>query len=193
MLTSATHQALHKKRFEPMFNTRIMAMCSLFHMFWKNYTLSPRYGHVPVLLNTGTFLVYQYWPKMWYFHSSESAFVIQKFTILECKNGVILSMLVYQYSGTFSNVFISWFDQYQCTAICRTVTIGYNHTFLELFRALGHIHRTIPHVKGISKHFYVYVESRDNIIHFFNHSTSSIFHLHKFECFLFKEYVSKNH
>ena len=30
--------------------------------------LGPRYWNVPVLLNTGTFLVYQYCPKMWYIH-----------------------------------------------------------------------------------------------------------------------------
>ena len=32
----------------------------------KRYTLGPRYENVPLSVNTGTFLVYQYCPKMWH-------------------------------------------------------------------------------------------------------------------------------
>ena len=57
----------------------------------KKYTSGPRYWNVPVLVNTGTFLVYQYCLKMWYLCSLEHAGVIQKLTILECENGLVLS------------------------------------------------------------------------------------------------------
>ena len=57
----------------------------------KKCTSGPRYWNVSVLVNTGTFLVYQYCPKMQYLHSLESAGVIQQLTIPECKNGLILS------------------------------------------------------------------------------------------------------
>ena len=39
----------------------------------KKYTSGPRYWNVPVLVNTGTFLVYQYCLKMWYLYSLECA------------------------------------------------------------------------------------------------------------------------
>ena len=55
----------------------------------KSYTQSPRYWNVPVLVNTGIFRVYQYCLKMWYLHSLEHASVIQKYTILEHKNGLV--------------------------------------------------------------------------------------------------------
>ena len=52
----------------------------------------PRYWNIPVLVNTGTFLVYQYCPKMWYLHFSESAGAIQNLTITGMKN---TSMLIF--------------------------------------------------------------------------------------------------
>ena len=58
---------------------------------WKKYTWGPRYWNLPVLVNTGTFLVYQYCRKMWYLCSLECASVIQKLTILEHRNGLVLS------------------------------------------------------------------------------------------------------
>ena len=57
----------------------------------KKYTSGPRYWNVPVLVNTGTFLMYQYCLKMWYLHSLECAGVIKKLTILERINGLVLS------------------------------------------------------------------------------------------------------
>ena len=66
----------------------------------KKYTSGPRYWNVPVLVNTGTFLVYQYCPKMWYLRSLEHASVIQKLTILEHKNGLVLSNTRVPVSGT---------------------------------------------------------------------------------------------
>ena len=71
----------------------------------KKYTSGPRYWNVPVLVNTGTFLVYQYCLKMWYLRSLESAGVIQKFTILERKNGPVLSNTCVPVSGTWSILF----------------------------------------------------------------------------------------
>ena len=68
----------------------------------KKYTSGPRYWNVPVLVNTGTFLVYQYCLKMWYLRSLEHADVIQKLTILECKNGLVLSNTHVPVSGTSS-------------------------------------------------------------------------------------------
>ena len=73
---------------------------------WKRYTLGPSYRKfIPVLVNTGTFLVYQYCLKMWYFCSLERASVIQKLTILECKNGLVLSNTCVPVSGTWSTLF----------------------------------------------------------------------------------------
>ena len=71
----------------------------------KKYTSGPRYWNVPVLVNTGTFLVYQYCLKMWYLHSLERAGVIQKLTILEHKNGLVLSNTCVPVSGTWSILF----------------------------------------------------------------------------------------
>ena len=71
----------------------------------KKYTSGPRYWNVPVLVNTGTFLVYQYCLKMWYLRSLERAGVIQKLTILECKNGLVLSNTHVPVSGTSSILF----------------------------------------------------------------------------------------
>ena len=71
----------------------------------KKYTSGPRYWNVPVLTNTGTFKVYQYRPKMWYLRSLEHASVIQKLTILEHKNGVVLSNTRVPVSGTWSILF----------------------------------------------------------------------------------------
>ena len=73
--------------------------------FGKKYTLGPRYWYIPVLVNTGTFLVYQYWLKMWYLRSLERAGVIQKLTILEHKNGLVLSNTRVPVSGTWSILF----------------------------------------------------------------------------------------
>ena len=72
---------------------------------WKKYTSGPRYWNVPVLVNTGTFLVYQYCLKMWYLRSLERAGVIQKLTILERKNGLVLSNTRVPVSGTWSILF----------------------------------------------------------------------------------------
>ena len=71
----------------------------------EKYTSGPRYWNVPVLVNTGTFLVYQYCPKMWYLRSLEHASVIQKRTILEHKNGLVLSNTRVPVSGTWSLLF----------------------------------------------------------------------------------------
>ena len=78
------------------------------HMFWnlrKKYIWGPRYWNVPVLVNTGTFLVYQYCRKMWYLCSLECASVIQKLTILEYKSGLVLSNARVPVSGTWSILF----------------------------------------------------------------------------------------
>ena len=72
---------------------------------WKKYTSGPRYWNVPVLVNTGTFLVYQYCLKMWYLHPLEHAGIIQKLTILECKNGLVLANTRVPVSGTWSILF----------------------------------------------------------------------------------------
>ena len=71
----------------------------------KKYTSGPRYWNLPVLVNTGTFLVYQYFLKMWYLRSLEHVGVIQKLTILECKNGIVLSNTRVPVSGTWSILF----------------------------------------------------------------------------------------
>ena len=73
--------------------------------FWKKYTSGPRYWNVPVLVNTGTFLAYQYCLKTWYLHSLECASVIQKLTILEHKNDLVLSSTRVPVSGTWSILF----------------------------------------------------------------------------------------
>ena len=73
----------------------------------KKYTSGPRYWNVPVLVNTGTFLVYQYCLKMWYLRYLERAGVIQKLTILERKNGLVLSNTRVPVSGTWSILFPS--------------------------------------------------------------------------------------
>ena len=83
------------------------------NLFWwyridnyrKKYTSGPRYWNVPVLVNTWTFLVYQYCPKMWYLRSLEHAGLIQKLTILECKNGLVLSNTRVPVFGTWSILF----------------------------------------------------------------------------------------
>ena len=71
----------------------------------KKYTSSPRYWNVPVLVNTGTFLVYQHCLKICYLRSLKSAGVIQKFAILERKNGLVLSNTRVLVSGTWSILF----------------------------------------------------------------------------------------
>ena len=78
----------------------------------EKYTSGPRYWNVPVLVNTGTFLVYQYCLKMWYLRSLERAGVIQKLTILECKNGLVLSNTCVPASGTWSILFPVTFTYY---------------------------------------------------------------------------------
>ena len=72
----------------------------------KRYISGPRYWNVPVLVNTGTFLVYQYCPKMGYLHSLEHAGGIQKQAILEHqKNGLVLSNTRVPVPGTWSFFF----------------------------------------------------------------------------------------
>ena len=56
-------------------------------------------------MNTTTFLVYQYCLKMWYLRSLEHAGVIQKLSILERKNGLVLSNTRVPVSGTWSILF----------------------------------------------------------------------------------------
>ena len=87
-----------------------LAMNVIMSMFykiiqWKKYTSGPRYWNVPVSVNTGTFLVYQYCLKMWYLRSLEHAGVIQKLTILKWKNGLVLSNTHVPVSGTSSILF----------------------------------------------------------------------------------------
>ena len=79
--------------------------CLVLSCSGKRYTSGPRYWNVPVLVNTGTFLVYQYCLKMWYLRSLERAGVIQKLTILERKNGLVLSNTHVPVSGTWSILF----------------------------------------------------------------------------------------
>ena len=43
----------------------------------EKYTSGPRFWNVPVLVNTGTFLVYQYCLKMWYLRSLECAVLLR--------------------------------------------------------------------------------------------------------------------
>ena len=62
-------------------------------------------------MNTGTFLVYQYCLKMWYLYSLEHAGVIQKLTILERKNGLVLSNTRVPVSGTWSILFAKYLSQ----------------------------------------------------------------------------------
>ena len=73
--------------------------------FREKYTSGPRYWNVPVLVNTGTFCVYQYCPKLWSLCSLEHGSVIQKLTILEHKNGLVLSNTHVPVSGTWSILF----------------------------------------------------------------------------------------
>ena len=68
----------------------------------EKYTSGPIYWNVPVLVNNGTFLMYQYCLKMWHLRSLERAGVIQKLTILEHKNGLVLSNTHVPVSGTSS-------------------------------------------------------------------------------------------
>ena len=72
----------------------------------EKYTSGPRYWNIPVLVNTGTFLVYRYYLIMWYLRSLEPAGVIQKLTILERKNGLVLSNTRVPVSGTWSILFL---------------------------------------------------------------------------------------
>ena len=83
----------------------VLRCLSASNRFWKKYTSDPKYWNVPVLVNTGTFFVYQYCLKMWYLHSLEHASVIQKLTILEHKNGLVLSNTCVPVSGTWSILF----------------------------------------------------------------------------------------
>ena len=57
--------------------------------------------------NVQTFWVYQYCPKMWSLRSLEHASVMQKLTILEHKNGLVLSNTHVPVSGTWSILFPS--------------------------------------------------------------------------------------
>ena len=79
---------------------RIPWLESHWNFFWKKCTSGPRYWNVSVLVNTGTFLVYQYCLKMWYLRSVEHAGLIRKLTILERKKKVqYCPILVNQYLG----------------------------------------------------------------------------------------------
>ena len=85
--------------------------------FRKKYTSGPRYWNVPVLVNTGIFLVDQYCLKMWYLRFLERAGVIQKLTILERKNGLVLSNTRVLVSGTSSILFPSFVIRFSCWVI----------------------------------------------------------------------------
>ena len=67
------------------------------------YTVGPKYWNVPVLVNTGIFLLYHYYLKKRYLLSLERASIIQKMTILEHKNSLVVQYLytLYQYLGLF--------------------------------------------------------------------------------------------
>ena len=80
-------------------------LCLRSHQNWKRYTSGPRYWNVPVLVNTGTFLVYQYCLKMWCLRSLERDGVIQKLTILERIYDLVLSNTCVPVSGTWSILF----------------------------------------------------------------------------------------
>ena len=80
----------------------------------KVYFRSQIYWNVPVLVNTGIFMVYQYYLKLWYLRSLERAGVIQKLTILERKNGLVLSNTRVPVSGTWSIPF----PPFTCTCHC---------------------------------------------------------------------------
>ena len=71
----------------------------------KKYTSGPRYWNVPVLMNTGTFRLYQYCPKIWYLRSLERAGGIQKQTVLDHQNGLVLSNTRVPVSETWSILF----------------------------------------------------------------------------------------
>ena len=74
-------------------------------VYGKKYTSGPRYWNVPVLVNTGTLLVYQYCPKMWYLCCLEHAGGIQKQRIQEHQIGLVLSNTHVPVSGTWSTPF----------------------------------------------------------------------------------------
>ena len=68
-----------------------------------------RYWTVPVLVNTGTFLVYQYYPKMLYLPFLERVSSIQKLTLLERKMVQYCPILVYQYLGLEVHIFLDFY------------------------------------------------------------------------------------
>lgn len=66
----------------------------------EKFASGTAHWQVPVLVNTGAFLMYQNYWKMWYLYFLESACVIQQQTRLKFQNGQVLStLLVYQYLG----------------------------------------------------------------------------------------------
>ena len=97
----------------------------------KKYTSGPRYWNVPVLVNTGTFMMYQYCLKMWCLRSLQRAGCIQKLTILERQNGLALSNTRVPVSGTWSILFPT-------TAI--HLLIGWHFYFLHI---VWHLHLTV--------------------------------------------------
>ena len=80
----------------------------------KKYTSGLRYWNVPVLVNSGTVLVYQYCLKMCYLRSLEDAGLIQELTILEHKIGLVLSNAHVPVSGTSSILFPKIFLGVSC-------------------------------------------------------------------------------
>ena len=83
-------------------------------------TSGPRYWNVPVLVNTGTFLVYQYCLKMWYLRYLECAGGIEKQTKLECRNGPVLSNTHVPISGTWSTLFSDFFFFFHFSATIKS-------------------------------------------------------------------------
>ena len=79
------------------------------HLFpfkiWKKVYLRSQILERPSIGEYWNILAYQYCLKLWYLHSLECTCVIQKHTILECKNGLVLSNACVPVSGTQSTLF----------------------------------------------------------------------------------------
>ena len=86
---------------------------------WKKYTSGPRYWNIPVLVNTGTFFVYQYCLKMWYLRSLEHAGVIQKEKV-NFRSQILVRPSIGEYWNTFGvpvlpeNVIFTFFRMCWC-------------------------------------------------------------------------------
>ena len=63
-----THEQILSTKHSPAEVVWSAAGCRSIQKMWGKYTSCPRYWNVLVLMNTGTFLVYQYCLKMWYMY-----------------------------------------------------------------------------------------------------------------------------